>query len=54
MKTETAPKLPKGWKICSIEAWDGKCKRRIDFELSGGTSPIKAIRAIVKMIKDFK
>lgn len=54
MPTETTPRLPRGWKIYSVEASDGRCKMSIDFEFTGGTSPKEAIKRMAQMIKDFK
>lgn len=50
----TKNRLPKGWKIFSIEAFNGKRRMGIDFELSGGVSPTEAAKQIVKMVRDFK
>ena len=50
----TKKKLPKGWKILSIEAWNGKRKMGIDFELSGGATPDRAVKDIIEMVESFK
>lgn len=46
--------LPKGWKIYSIEAWNGKRKIGIDYEISGGATPEKAVKEIIEMVRKFK
>lgn len=48
------PRMPKGWKIYSIEASNGKRKIGIDFELSDGVTPTEASHRICQMVRDFK
>jgi hypothetical protein len=50
----TQPRLPRGWKIYSIEASDGKRKRSIDFEFTGGVTVKQAVEQIVEMVRDYK
>jgi len=51
MTQPTKKRLPKGWKIYSIEASDGKRVRSIDYELSKGVSPERAVKEIIEMVR---
>jgi hypothetical protein len=52
--SRTTLKLPRGWKILTIEAWNGKQKIGIDYEISKGATPERAVKEIIEMVGNFK